>query len=230
MLVSSIRAPAAVIAHFRLYEICTVGLVLAVAAARASDFSGQQGFQFNDANTTLANVSTAALIQQKKAGAFSYNYTTTVGQEVNCNLTISATGNAASPTNSGSGIAPSGILNSGITASTTGNSSSATNTSQGTTGNGTTTGSSTSPLNGGHAANGGTSNLVGQTNTGSNLNSNVSGSSMSSSLGPINANGASIQNAVNTSQSNAGSSILATSNGSSACSSVGGGSGQVAAP
>lgn len=169
-------------------------------ALPASDFGGQQGYNFADANQQIANTSTASLIQQKRGGAFNYNYSynTNIGQQVNCNLSITATGNAAQPTNSGSGISPSGILNSGITATTTGNQSTSTNSPTG-------------------AVNGAGMPQTGQSNSGSSLGSSVAGSSMASQVGPINASGASIQNSVDNTQSNQGSSILATSNGSSAC-------------
>jgi hypothetical protein len=204
--------------------VCAIATVLPLQAA---DFGGQQAYQFSNSNDQLAKVATATLMLQKKAGAFNYDYTTNVGQEVNCNQQISAIGNSAQPSNSGSGIAPAGILNSGISASTTGNQSTATTTSTGSSGNQTGTSTTASPLTpiaglpaattNGQSANGGTSNLVGQSNQGSALNSSVAGSSLSSQMGSINASGAQILNSVSSTQSNAGSTIMASAGSSSAC-------------
>lgn len=193
-------------------------LLLALApAVLANDFGSQQAYRFSDANERIAKISAATLIEQKKGGAFHYTYNTHIERQINCTLSVGATGNTAQPSNSGSGIAPAGILNSGIDATTTGN--------QATT--------SSSPLNSGSASEGGLlgglpgtvtsggSTQLSQGNDHSSLGSSVSGSGLNSRLGPINAQGADIDNTISTSQSNDGAQINAQATHSSACAMAG---------
>lgn len=188
--------------------------LLAAGPALANEFGQQQSYRFADPNERSTRLNGAALIGQAEAGGFRAIYNTSIERQINCNLSIASTGNAAQPSHSGSGIAPAGILNSGIDATTTGN--------QGNTSSGDQTGGQTGSTgvsgSGAAAFNGGGGAVINQGNSHSSLGATVSGSALNGSTGAINAQGAQIRNDVNTSQSNAGSTISANANNSSACS------------
>ena len=68
---------------------------------------------------------------RKRGGAFQFNTTNNIDRQINCNFTVTATGNAASPTHAGAGIAPVGMQGSGLNATTTGNQAQADNSASG---------------------------------------------------------------------------------------------------
>ena len=188
---------------FRIWRrMAAVALSACVAAeAMAGDFGNPRAYQFADANEQAVRNSTMLLRQQVEAGAFRANYTynTHIDRQINCNQNISATGNAAYPSNSGSGIAPVGVSGSGINANTTGNQS--------------TTQDGAGVLNGPPGT-----TSVGQGVNGSSLGASVNGSGVSSQMGSINASGAQLLNTVSTEQTNSGSQLTAYASDSTACS------------
>ena len=218
-----------------------IGMVLgsAFAPALANDLGGQQAYRLSDPNARSVKLSTLDLRERKKGGAFQFNTTNNIERQINCNFSVSATGNAASPTHAGAGIAPVGMQGSGLNATTTGNDSVAENSASGVnssvSGNagqsssyptlnaGNHVGNSiqldgNSQLNSGsHAANGTNVNQVGQSNTGSTLTSGIHNSPTSVSLGSISADGAQILNTVDTSQSISDTQVEANVDGSRAC-------------
>lgn len=110
------------------------GLCLALgtwAPVSANDLGGQQSYRFSDPNARLVRLQTLDLRERKKGGAFEFKTTNNIDRQINCNFTVSATGNAASPTHTGAGIAPVGMQGSGLNASTTGNQSQAENSASG---------------------------------------------------------------------------------------------------
>ncbi|MDM4772611.1 hypothetical protein [Solimonas sp. SE-A11] len=214
-----------------------IGIVLgsALASAEANDLGGQQAYRLSDPNARSVKLSTLDLRERKKAGGYVFNTTNNIERQINCNLSVSATGNAASPTHSGSGIAPVGMQGSGLNATTTGNHSVADNSASGV--NSSVSGSNTYPAlnannnvgsslqldgnsqlnSGSHAANGTNVNQVGQSNTGSTLTSGISNSPTTVSLGSISADGAQILNTVDTTQSMNDSQVHANVEDSRAC-------------
>ena len=214
-----------------------LGIVL--APVQANDIGGQQAYRLSDPNARSVKLSTLDLRERKKAGGYIFNTTNNIERQINCNFSVSATGNAASPTHAGSGIAPVGMQGSGLNATTTGNQSQADNSASGVnssvSGNAGQSGSyptlnagntvattiqldGNSQLNSGsHAANGTNVNQVGQSNTGSNLNSSINNSPTTVSLGSISADGAQILNTVDTSQSISDTQVQANVDGSRAC-------------
>lgn len=110
------------------------GLLLGVGvvpASLASDLGGQRSFQFADPNQRLVQLNTLDLRERKRGGAFQFNTTNNIDRQINCNFTVTATGNAASPTHAGAGIAPVGMQGSGLNATTTGNQAQADNSASG---------------------------------------------------------------------------------------------------
>lgn len=114
-------------------SLCWVALSVALSplAVIANDFGGQAAYRLSDPNDRLVKLNTLDLRERKKGGAFIFNTTNNIERQINCNFTVTATGNAASPTHSGSGIAPVGLQDSGLNASTTGNQSTAENSASG---------------------------------------------------------------------------------------------------
>lgn len=111
-----------------------VGLLLGVmvlSPVSANDLGGQQAYRLSDPNARSVKLGTLDLRERKKGGAYEFNTTNNIERQINCNFTVSATGNAASPTHSGAGIAPVGMQGSGLNASTTGNDSVAENSASG---------------------------------------------------------------------------------------------------
>lgn len=225
--------------HGRL-GLAALGLMVGLGLpAHANDLGGQQAYRLSDPNARAVKLSTLDLRERKKAGGYVFNTVNNIERQINCNLSVSATGNAASPTHAGAGIAPVGMQGSGLNANTTGNNSVADNSASGvnssvsgtagqsgsypTLNTGNTVGTSVvldgnSQLNsGGPAANGTNVNQVGQSNTGSTLTSSINNSPTSVSLGSISADGAQILNTVDTSQSISDTQVEANANDSRAC-------------
>lgn len=210
-----------------------MGLCLAMgtwAPASANDLGGQGSYRLSDPNARAVKLQTLDLRERKKAGGYVFNTVNNIDRQINCNLSVNATGNAASPTHAGSGIAPVGMQGSGLNATTTGNQSQADNSASGVTSSvsgsinpGSTNGSTTllngnSQLNSGsHAANGTNVNQVGQSNTGSTLSSGINNSPTTVTLGSISADGAQILNSVDTSQSISDTEVQANVQDSRAC-------------
>lgn len=219
----------------------TLGLMVGLGLpVQANDLGGQQAYRLADPNARSVKLSTLDLRERKKAGGYVFNTVNNIERQINCNLSVSATGNAASPTHAGAGIAPVGMQGSGLNATTTGNSSVADNSASGvnsrvngtagqsgsypTLNTGNTVGGTSvvldgnSQLNSGsHAANGTNVNQVGQSNTGSTLTSGITNSPTTVSLGSISANGAQILNTVDTSQSISDTQVEANVTDSRAC-------------
>ncbi len=171
-----------------------LALGLGVAAPlRANDLGGQSAYRLSDPSERQVRANTLDLRERKQGGGFVFNTTNNIERQINCNFTVSATGNAASPTHAGAGIAPVGMQDSGLNAGTTGNQSQADSSASG------------------------VSNQVGQTNAGSTLTSGIYGSSTAVTLGDIHAEGAEILNAVDTAQSLHDSEVQANVEGSRAC-------------
>ena len=100
-------------------------------SALANDIGGQQSYRLSDPSERLVKLNTLDLRERRRGGAFEFNTTNNIERQINCNFTVSATGNAASPTHAGAGIAPVGLQGSGLNASTTGNQSEADNSASG---------------------------------------------------------------------------------------------------
>lgn len=105
--------------------------LLALLPAQANEFGGQGAYHLSDANQRAVKLQTLDLRERKRGGAFEFNTVNNIAQQVNCNFSVSATGNAASPTNAASGISPTGLQGSGLNANTTGNQSQADNSASG---------------------------------------------------------------------------------------------------
>ena len=114
-------------------SIRTVGaaFLLALLPAHANDLGGQSAYRLSDPNARAVKLQTLDLRERRRGGAFEFNTINNIDRQINCNFSVSATGNAASPTHSGSGISPVGLQGSGLNASTTGNQSEASNSASG---------------------------------------------------------------------------------------------------
>lgn len=197
------------------------GLALTVAltasgAALGNEFGGQTAYRLGDASERMARANVLDLRERRAGGGYVFNQITNIDRQINCNLSVAATGNAAQPTHAASGIAPIGIQGSGVSANTTGNQSETSNSSQGQLGNASTQYGNGS-FGAGQGATGGNLNQVQQGNTGSNLSSGVSGSPLNADIGAIDVRDSEFLNSMETVQSNDGSEILATVTDSGAC-------------
>lgn len=197
------------------------GLVLMVSLAASglavgNEFGGQTAYRLGDASERMARANVLDLRERRAGGGYVFNQITNIDRQINCNLSVAATGNAAQPTHAAAGIAPIGIQDSGVSANTTGNQSETTNSSQGQLGNARTQ-FGNSDLGHSQSGTGGNLNQVQQGNTGSNLSSGVSGSPLNADIGAIDVRDSEFLNSMETVQSNDGSEILATVNDSGAC-------------
>lgn len=134
------------------------GLALALlSTAQANEFGGQGGYRLSDPSARQVKLNTLDLRERKRGGAFEFNITNNIERQINCNFTVSATGNAASPSHAGAGIAPVGLQNSGLSATSTGNQAQADNSASGVNSSITGSISPDRPSQGGVTLNGGVS-------------------------------------------------------------------------